>query len=48
MLLESKSVVVHFQGKAFNSTSLFVYQPADVGGGATDIKFKLGGVNHID
>jgi hypothetical protein len=35
-LLEIKSVVVHFQGKAFSPICLFSYQPADVAGGETD------------
>jgi hypothetical protein len=34
--LEIKSVVVHFQGKAFDLRCLFAYQFADVGGWATD------------
>jgi hypothetical protein len=35
LLLEIKTVVVHFQGKAFNSICLLSYQLADVGGGPT-------------
>jgi hypothetical protein len=36
ILLEMKSVVVHFQGKAFDPSCLFAYQLADIGGGTTD------------
>jgi hypothetical protein len=35
-VLEIKSVVVHFQGKAFNPSSLLPYQLVDAGGEATD------------
>jgi hypothetical protein len=37
VVLERKSVVVHFPGKAFDPSHLFAYQLLDVGGGATDM-----------
>jgi hypothetical protein len=36
LVLEMKSIVIHFQGIAFNPGCLLVYQLAGVGGGATD------------
>jgi hypothetical protein len=36
VLIEIKSVVVHFHGKAFDSSHLPGYQPVGVWGGATD------------
>jgi hypothetical protein len=35
-LLKIKSVVINFQGKAFNPGHLLAYQLADVWGGPTD------------
>jgi hypothetical protein len=35
-MLEMKSVVVHFQGKAFHPSHLLVYQLGDLEVGATD------------
>jgi hypothetical protein len=35
-MLEIKSMMVHFQGKAFNPSLLLANQLADVRGGATD------------
>jgi hypothetical protein len=44
-LLETKSVVIHFQGKAFNSGHLFAYQLAYQLGQLIR-ELKLGGANH--
>jgi hypothetical protein len=46
-LLEIKSVVVHFQGKAFSPICLFSYQPADLREGKLIQELKLGGLNHL-
>jgi hypothetical protein len=35
-MLEMKSEVLHFQGKAFNPGHLLEYQLVDIGGGATN------------
>jgi hypothetical protein len=35
-MLKIKTVVVHFQDKAFDPRSLFAYQLSDIGGRATD------------
>jgi hypothetical protein len=42
-LLEIKSVVVHFQGKAFNPSHFFGCQFADVG----DMRTYTGRENHV-